>query len=222
MSPIELSMERRGEKRPFKTSVPQFGGWEDKPKGVPTDYSMVFNQARENKKNHKPDFSEFKHLNVGNDQRVASNTTNHRHGHGRGRGSPYDGLLHNHPNNDHQDDPPVMKRPYKMSVPQFGGWDNKSKGVPTDYSLLFFQARENKKNLKTYLTRRDSIRNDSRFAKKAAKAATSYQRHRGQEHFTSCSRYNQHDHGRSDRPAMGRGKNVLSYMNWCSCKPQTS
>ncbi|MCI25338.1 hypothetical protein A2U01_0046529, partial [Trifolium medium] len=77
--------------------------------GVPTDYSMVFNQARENKKNHKPDFSEVKRLNVGNDQRVASNTTNHRHGHGRGRGSPY-GLLHNHPDNDHQDDPPVMVR----------------------------------------------------------------------------------------------------------------
>lgn len=69
-----------------KMSVPQFGGWEHKPHGVPTDYSMVFNMARENKKNHKTDLTEVKRLSVGNDQRVASNTPNHHHGRGRGRG----------------------------------------------------------------------------------------------------------------------------------------
>ncbi|WJX38001.1 hypothetical protein P8452_25707 [Trifolium repens] len=204
-------MERR-EKRSYKTSVPQFEGWENKPKGVPTDYSMVFNQARENKKNHKTDVLEVRRLSVGNDQRVASNTTNHRHGHGRGRGSTH-GSGHNHPNGIQ--DPPVMKRPYKMSVPQFGGWDNKPKGVPTDYSLVFYQARENKKNLNTYLTRRDSIRND-RFAKNAA---TNHHRHGGHGHYTRCSRNNEHDHGHhQDSPVMGK-RNVLSYMNWCNCKP---
>ncbi|GAU32785.1 hypothetical protein TSUD_152320 [Trifolium subterraneum] len=167
---------------------------------------MVFNQARENKKNHITDFSEVKRLNVGNDQRVSSNTTNHRHG--RGRGSPQ-GLGINHPDDDHQD-PPFMMRPYKMSVPQFGGWDNKSKGA-TNYSLLFFQARENKKNLKTYLTRRDSIRNDQMFAIKSAKK---HHRHGGHGPYT---RFSQHDRGHSDPPE--RSKNVLSYMNWCSCKP---
>jgi hypothetical protein len=97
------------QKRSYKTSVPQFGGWENKPKGVPTDYSMVFNQARENKKNHKTDVLEVRRLSVGNDQRVASNTTNHRHGHGhgRGRGSTH-GSGHNHPNGIQ--DPPVMVR----------------------------------------------------------------------------------------------------------------
>ncbi|KAL5077776.1 hypothetical protein RYX36_016760 [Vicia faba] len=52
----------RWEKKPVKMSVPQFGGWENKPKGVPTDYSMVFNQARENKKNHKIDLTEVRRL----------------------------------------------------------------------------------------------------------------------------------------------------------------
>jgi hypothetical protein len=88
-----------------------------------------------------------------------------------------------------------------MSVPQFGGWDNKPKGVPTDYSLVFYQARENKKNLNTYLTRRDSIRND-RFAKNAA---TNHHRHGGHGHYTRCSRNNEHDHGHhQDSPVMVR------------------
>ena len=35
-----------------------------------------------------------------------------------------------------------------MSVPQFGGWDSKAPGA-TDYSMVFSQARANKKQQKT-------------------------------------------------------------------------
>lgn len=38
-----------------------------------------------------------------------------------------------------------------MSVPEFGGWDQKAPGT-TDYSMVFTQARANKKQQKTNLT----------------------------------------------------------------------
>ncbi|CAK9139096.1 unnamed protein product [Ilex paraguariensis] len=40
-----------------------------------------------------------------------------------------------------------------MSVPQFGGWDQKA-GVATDYSMVFSRARANRKQHKTELNRR--------------------------------------------------------------------
>ena len=39
-----------------------------------------------------------------------------------------------------------------MSVPQFGGWNQKA-GVATDYSMVFSRARANRKQHKTELTR---------------------------------------------------------------------
>ncbi|CAI8596392.1 unnamed protein product [Vicia faba] len=106
----------RWEKKPVKMSVPQFGGWENKPKGVPTDYSMVFNQARENKKNHKIDLTEVRRLSGGNDRNAVNNATNyrHRHGHGGGRGHGHDfgpEQTHHHHHHHHATpDPPVMER----------------------------------------------------------------------------------------------------------------
>ncbi|KAG9454923.1 hypothetical protein H6P81_007827 [Aristolochia fimbriata] len=38
-----------------------------------------------------------------------------------------------------------------MSVPQFGGWDQKAGGA-TDYSMVFSRARANKKQQKTEVT----------------------------------------------------------------------
>ncbi|OIV95539.1 hypothetical protein TanjilG_10927 [Lupinus angustifolius] len=76
-------------------SVPQFGGWEQKPPGVPTDYSMVFNQARANKKNQKTDLDEVKRLNLGK-ERVPINANN-RQSHGHGHHA--------------KEDPPVLVRP---------------------------------------------------------------------------------------------------------------
>lgn len=95
------------QKKPAKMSVPQFGGWEHKAQGVPTDYSMVFNQARANKKNQKTDLAEVKRLSTGNDQKVATNNANYRHG-----PPPH---AHAHPRaHAHarpHEDPPVMVRP---------------------------------------------------------------------------------------------------------------
>ncbi|XP_027345125.1 uncharacterized protein LOC113857433 [Abrus precatorius] len=99
--PIFLCMQ----KKPVKMSVPQFGGWEHKSPGVPSDYSMVFNQARANKKNQKNDLSEVKRLSLGNER----GTTNpkHRHGHGHGHGQ---GHGHGHGHGHEHEEPPVMRR----------------------------------------------------------------------------------------------------------------
>lgn len=87
-------------------SVPQFGGWEHKAAGVPTDYSIVFNQARENKKTQKNDLTKVKCLSVENERDTLN--PNHRHGHGHGYGHGHGhGLGHRH---DHNEDPPVMVR----------------------------------------------------------------------------------------------------------------
>ncbi|CAJ2634286.1 unnamed protein product [Trifolium pratense] len=55
----------------------------------------------------------------------------------------------------------AMNAPAKMSVPQFGGWDQKAPGA-TDYSMVFAQARTNKKNQKSDLTevKRTSLVNE--------------------------------------------------------------
>ncbi|KAK4762622.1 hypothetical protein SAY86_008390 [Trapa natans] len=34
-------------------AIPQFRGWDQKASGLPTNYSMVFSQARDNRKKHK-------------------------------------------------------------------------------------------------------------------------------------------------------------------------
>ncbi|QHO05547.1 uncharacterized protein DS421_14g447190 [Arachis hypogaea] len=59
-------MERR-EKKAVKATVPNFGAWEKKAVGAPTDYSMVFGQVREKKKNQKTDLSEVRRLSLGNE-----------------------------------------------------------------------------------------------------------------------------------------------------------
>ncbi|MED6218240.1 hypothetical protein PIB30_025014, partial [Stylosanthes scabra] len=53
--------------RTTKASVPKFGAWEKKPAGAPTDYSMVFGQAREKRKSQKTDLSDVRRLSLGND-----------------------------------------------------------------------------------------------------------------------------------------------------------
>jgi hypothetical protein len=55
----------------------------------------------------------------------------------------------------------MQNKPAKMSVPQFGGWDQKAPGA-TDYSMVFAQARTNKKNQKSDLTevKRTSLVNE--------------------------------------------------------------
>ena len=85
------------QKKPAMTSVPQFGGWDQKGPGA-TNYSMVFTQARANKKHMKTDLTEVKRSSLGND----GDFVNASHGHGHGH-------VHVHAAND-QDDPVVMVR----------------------------------------------------------------------------------------------------------------
>ncbi|KAE9606277.1 hypothetical protein Lal_00025023 [Lupinus albus] len=65
------------------TSVPQFGGW-DQNAGGATDYSMVFTQARANKKHMKSDLTEVKRISLGNEHDFVKPKRGHsnlRHAH---------------------------------------------------------------------------------------------------------------------------------------------
>ncbi|KAJ6750946.1 hypothetical protein OIU85_001476 [Salix viminalis] len=59
-------MERR--RRNGGLSVPEFGGWNSK-NTVPTDYSMVFTQARANRRQRK---SDVRHASLGNERELLS------------------------------------------------------------------------------------------------------------------------------------------------------
>ncbi|XP_022640139.1 probable zinc transporter protein DDB_G0269332 [Vigna radiata var. radiata] len=108
-------MEGR-ERKPTKMSVPQFGGWEHKAAGVPTDYSMVFSQARANRKTQKTELTEVKRLSLGNERDNLNG--NHRHGnvHGHTHGHTH---THEHghahgpgPSHRHdKEDPPFTVSP---------------------------------------------------------------------------------------------------------------
>ncbi|KAK7250516.1 hypothetical protein RIF29_33004 [Crotalaria pallida] len=91
------------QKKPTKITVPQFGGWEQKPQGVPTDYSMVFSQARANKKNQKADLTALQRLANGKPWVIAN--ANHRHGHGHGHS-----LAHAYARAQTHEDPSVLVR----------------------------------------------------------------------------------------------------------------
>ncbi|KAF5185666.1 RPM1-interacting protein 4 (RIN4) family protein [Thalictrum thalictroides] len=67
-------MENRREK-PVFTSVPQFGGWEQQAGGN-TNYSMVFNQARVNRREVKKD---IRRSSIGNEQELI--IVHHDHDH---------------------------------------------------------------------------------------------------------------------------------------------
>ncbi|KAI5433357.1 hypothetical protein KIW84_020584 [Lathyrus oleraceus] len=180
------------QKNSAKTSVPQFGGWDQKSIGA-TDYSMVFTQARANKKQQKTDLTEVKRGSTGNELDLSKTNQGHAHpaqghhahhardlakaNHGqthppRGRHAqpahahpvhtqPAHAIPHAEVCTPSQEDSVVMKNSAKTSVPQFGGWDQKSIGA-TDYSMVFTQARANKKQQKTDLTevKRGSIGNE--------------------------------------------------------------
>ncbi|XP_050237072.1 uncharacterized protein LOC126686850 [Mercurialis annua] len=62
-------MESQEKKNGWR-SVPEFGGWDSKAPGA-TDYSMVFSQARANKKQQK---KEVKHISLGNEREFIAAT----------------------------------------------------------------------------------------------------------------------------------------------------
>ncbi|KAK9273671.1 hypothetical protein L1049_018481 [Liquidambar formosana] len=75
-----------------------------------------------------------------------------------------------------------------MSVPQFGGWDQKAPGA-TDYSMVFSRARANKKEQKKDFTR-SSIGNEKELMA------------------------HQHHHHHQD-DSVARKKRILTYLNCC-------
>ncbi|TKY57131.1 Pathogenic type III effector avirulence factor Avr cleavage site [Spatholobus suberectus] len=92
-----------------------------------------------------------------------------------------------------------------MSVPQFGGWDQKAPGA-TDYSMVFTQARENKKHQKTNLTeiRRKSLGSEGDFV-------NANHGHAHHHHF--CGHAHHHAHAHEDPVVM-----VRPFFNLClSC-----
>ncbi|XP_019434717.1 PREDICTED: uncharacterized protein LOC109341290 isoform X2 [Lupinus angustifolius] len=69
-------MERKEKKR--ITSVPQFGGWDQNAPGA-TNYSMVFTQARANKKHMKTDLTEIKRNSLGKEHDFVNTKRGHSH-----------------------------------------------------------------------------------------------------------------------------------------------
>nr|XP_011459461.1 PREDICTED: uncharacterized protein LOC105349976 isoform X2 [Fragaria vesca subsp. vesca] len=65
-----------------RKSVPQFGGWEQSATVEPTSYTMVFNNARANRKQNKTDLTEFKRNSLGNEHELMATQGHHdRHHH---------------------------------------------------------------------------------------------------------------------------------------------
>lgn len=52
--------------------MPEFGGW-DKKAGTNTNYSVVFSQARANRKQHKSDLTRYS---IGNEQELLTKPSN--------------------------------------------------------------------------------------------------------------------------------------------------
>ncbi|KAL5580334.1 hypothetical protein UlMin_012776 [Ulmus minor] len=61
-------MDKHKEKNGWM-SVPQFGGWDHKGPGA-TNYSMVFSQARANRKHQKNELTKFKRSSLGNEREL--------------------------------------------------------------------------------------------------------------------------------------------------------
>ncbi|KAB2615270.1 hypothetical protein D8674_021858 [Pyrus ussuriensis x Pyrus communis] len=71
-------MGHREEKNGRK-SVPQFGGWDQN--SPDTNYTVVFSQARANRKQNKTDLTEFKRNSLGNEQEFMAAHPHHPHHH---------------------------------------------------------------------------------------------------------------------------------------------
>ncbi|XP_012472934.2 uncharacterized protein LOC105790072 [Gossypium raimondii] len=106
-------------------SVPEFGGWDKQPPGA-TNYSMVFSQARANRKQQKSDV--FR--NLGNHRDFTADS------------SPQPPQPHQQADNNDQDS--AVTNYAWMLVPEFRGCDRKSTGS-MDYSTVFSKARANRK-----------------------------------------------------------------------------
>ncbi|XP_070675233.1 uncharacterized protein [Malus domestica] len=62
-----------------RKSVPQFGGWDQN--SPDTNYTVVFSQARANRKQNKTNLTEFKRNSLGNEQEFMAAHPHHPHHH---------------------------------------------------------------------------------------------------------------------------------------------
>ncbi|KAL1347949.1 uncharacterized protein [Arachis hypogaea] len=89
------------------SSVPQFGGWDQRDPGS-TNYSMVFAQARANKKSMKNDLTEsIKRASLGSDEEFLNANANANHAQGKSHANANAIVNVNHA---HQDEPLGMGR----------------------------------------------------------------------------------------------------------------
>ncbi|XP_009588911.1 uncharacterized protein [Nicotiana tomentosiformis] len=170
----EKELGKHQEKRPM--SVPQFGVWDQKSGGSP-DCAKVPPQARADKKRHKHDIAR---RNLGNEQELNKHTEvsskknspvavpqygardqktgdnpNYPTVFSQARAKKQQHKQHSVGNEQdlgkHRDVSPM--RTGWLSVPQFGEWDQKTPSE-TNYSVVFSQARANRKHHKSDLTHR--------------------------------------------------------------------
>ncbi|KAM3202533.1 putative protein isoform X2 [Capsicum annuum] len=180
------------------TPAPQVGAWDSKAKGSPDNY-MVSPKACSNKKTHKHDMT---HRSLGNEQELGKhqevstmknspvavpqngardhktgNNPNYpmvfpqdhakkqQHRHGLARHS----LGTEQELGKHRDASP-MKTGW-LSVPQFGEWEQKTPSE-TNYSVVFSQARANRKKHKSDLTHRSYDFDQELLPREREKSAT--------------------------------------------------
>ncbi|KAM3303642.1 putative protein isoform X1 [Capsicum chacoense] len=179
-------------------SVPQFGELDQKSGGSP-DYSKVSPQARANKRQHKHDSA---HRSLGNEEELGKHhevsprknspvavPQNGARDHKTGNNPNYPMVFpqdhakkkqHRHglarhilgteqELGKHRDASP-MKTGW-LSVPQFGEWEQKTPSE-TNYSVVFSQARANRKKHKSDLTHRSSDFDQELLPREREKSAT--------------------------------------------------
>ncbi|KAI3994000.1 hypothetical protein MKX01_003013 [Papaver californicum] len=84
-----------------------------------------------------------------------------------------------------------------MTVPKFGGWEQKvGGGFNTDYSMVFNRARANRKQVK-----KDRINNPNSIGNEAE--------------INPVNQHRQHSHNHAHDDSVIRKKRILSYFSCC-------
>ncbi|XP_042508303.1 histidine-rich carboxyl terminus protein 1-like [Macadamia integrifolia] len=91
-------------------SVPQFGAWDGKSIGSSTNYSVIFNQARATRQQHKRDHR----LSLGNEEDLIARYNHHHHHHHHHQDHRHHRhhhrRQHQHHHHQEEDDPVVRKK----------------------------------------------------------------------------------------------------------------
>ncbi|KAG6605945.1 hypothetical protein SDJN02_02690, partial [Cucurbita argyrosperma subsp. argyrosperma] len=116
-------MDTRAEKNNRWKSVPEFGGWDHNAPGA-SNYSVVFSQARANRKQQKTDLTEFKRASLGNEREMMAMADKHlrqqnHHHHRHHSHNSHHSRYEHHPQyqhrlRPHQHDPVVPQKKKKI------------------------------------------------------------------------------------------------------------